>query len=197
MAFKYAIAQTGGIATGKSTVASLLALNGMRVIDADKISHKILDESKEWVRKHFGDEFVTPKGVDRARLGKLIFSNQEKKKLLESFLHPKIKKAIEEESQKQDAFHFPYLIDIPLFFENNNYPIEKSVVVYAPKEIQLQRFIKRNGYSEEESLKRINSQLDIEEKKKRATWVIDNSKDLKHLQDEVEKFVEIIKKEYK
>ena len=166
MAFKYAIALTGGIATGKSTVASLLALNGMRVIDADKISHKILDKSKEWVRESFGNEFVTPKGVDRAKLGKLIFSNQEKKKLLESFLHPKIKKTIEEESQKQDAFNFPYLIDIPLFFENNNYPIKKSVVVYTPKEIQLQRFIKRNGYSEEESLKRINSQLDIEEKKK-------------------------------
>ena len=79
MAFEYAIALTGGIATGKSTVASLLALNGMRVIDADKISHKILDESKEWVRESFGDEFVTPKGVDRAKLGKLIFSNQDKK----------------------------------------------------------------------------------------------------------------------
>jgi len=196
MAFKYAIALTGGIATGKSTVASLLALNGMRVIDADKISHKILDESKEWVKETFGEEFVTQKGVDRKKLGSLIFSNQKMKKILEDYLHPKIKKAIEEESQKQDSFKFPYLIDIPLFFENNNYPIEKSVVVYTPKEIQLERFVKRNGFSKEESLKRINSQLDIEKKKQLSTWVIDNSKDLKHLQIQVEKFVEDIKSSY-
>ncbi|SFV53927.1 Dephospho-CoA kinase [hydrothermal vent metagenome] len=196
MAFKYAIALTGGIATGKSTVASLLALNGMRVIDADKIAHTLLDASKEWVKESFGAEFVTPKGVDRAALGKLIFSDSEKKQLLEAYLHPKIKAEIEKQSKKQDSFGFPYLIDIPLFFENGNYPIQRSVVVYTPPKLQLERFIKRNGYSKEESLRRIASQLPIDEKAKKATWIIDNSKDLKHLQNEVEKFVETIKKEY-
>jgi len=196
MAFQYAIALTGGIATGKSTVASLLALSGMRVIDADKIAHTLLDNSKEWVKETFGEEYLTPKGVDRAKLGALIFSDAKQKQLLESYLHPKIKEEITKESTRQDSFGFPYLIDIPLFFENKNYPIEKSVVVYTPKEIQLERFIKRNGYSKEESLKRINSQLDIEAKKQQATWVIDNSKDLKHLQNEVEKFVETIKSIY-
>lgn len=62
--------------------------------------------------------------------------------------------------------------------------------------MQLERFMKRNGYSKEESLKRIATQLPIEEKKKRATWVIDNSKNLKHLQQECENFVEIIKEKY-
>ncbi len=196
MAFEYAIALTGGIATGKSTVASLLALNGMRVIDADKIAHTLLDDSKEWVAEIFGEEFVGPKGVDRAALGKVVFANPQKKQTLEAYLHPKIKKEIERESEKQDAFEFPYLIDIPLFFENNNYPIERSVVVYTPPKLQLERFMKRNGYDEEESLRRIASQLPIDEKAKRATWIIDNSKDLKHLQNEVENFVETIKKEY-
>ena len=197
MTFKYAIALTGGIATGKSTVASLLALNGMRVIDADSISHKILSASHNWVSQTFGDEYVDNKQVDRAKLGKLIFSNPEKKRILEKYLHPKIYKEIENQSIKQDSFKFPYLIDIPLFFENNNYNIKDSVVVYTPKELQLERFIKRNGYSKEESLKRIASQLPIDEKRKRATWVIDNSKDLKHLQNEVELFVEKIKEIYK
>ncbi len=196
MAFEYAIALTGGIATGKSTVASLLALNGMRVIDADKIAHTLLDDSKEWVAETFGEEFVGPKGVDRAALGKVVFANPQKKRTLEAYLHPKIKKEIERESEKQDAFGFPYLIDIPLFFENGNYPIERSVVVYTPPKLQLERFMKRNGYDEEESLRRIASQLPIDEKAKRATWIIDNSKDLKHLQNEVENFVETIKKEY-
>lgn len=196
MAFAYAIALTGGIATGKSTVASLLALNGMRVIDADTISHEILDASHEWVRENFGDEFVEGTKVNRAKLGQLIFSNGEAKKKLEMFLHPKIRAEIEQRSIKQDSFRFPYLIDIPLFFENKAYDIRESVVVYTPKDIQLERFMKRNGYSKEESLRRIESQMDIEEKRKRATWIIDNSKDLKHLQRECEEFVEKIKAKY-
>ncbi|MDD2449951.1 MAG: dephospho-CoA kinase [Sulfurimonas sp.] len=196
MAFKYAIALTGGIATGKSTVASLLALNGMRVIDADIISHEILDASTEWVRETFGDEYIDGTKPNRAKLGTLIFAESEKKRVLEEYLHPKIKSEIELRSVKQDSFKFPYLIDIPLFFEKNSYDIKDSVVVYTPKDIQLERFMKRNNYSKEESLRRINSQMSIEEKKKRASWVIDNSKDLKHLQNEVEEFVEKIKKIY-
>jgi len=197
MAYKYAIALTGSIATGKSTVASLLALNGMRVIDADTISHQILDSSSEWVRETFGDAYVNGSKVDRTKLGSYIFSHPEAKKTLEAFLHPKIQAEIKALSQKQDKFKFPYLIDIPLFFENANYDIKDSVVVYTPAEIQLERFMKRNGYSQEESMKRIASQLPIDEKKKRATWVIDNSKDLKYLQNEVEEFVNRIKEIYK
>ncbi len=198
MAFKYAIALTGGIATGKSTVASLMALNGMRVIDADTISHEILDASSEWVKENFGQEFVmSSQKVDRTKLGGLVFSNVEAKKKLESYLHPKIRDEIKKRSEKQDSFSFPYLIDIPLFFENKNYDIKESVVVYTPKEIQLERFMKRNGYSKEESLKRIASQMPIDEKKEHATWVIDNSKNLTHLQNEVETFVALIKEKYK
>ncbi|MEA2091349.1 MAG: dephospho-CoA kinase [Campylobacterota bacterium] len=193
MAFKYAIALTGGIATGKSTVASLLALNGMRVIDADSISHEILDASLSWVKETYGQEYVNNSKVNRAKLGELVFSDKKAKKILEEFLHPKIRAEIEQRSIKQDSFKFPYLIDIPLFFENGAYDIKESAVVYTPSEVQLERFMKRNGYSKEESLKRINSQMPIDEKKKRATWVIDNSKNLKHLQQEVEDFVEKIK----
>lgn len=196
MAFKYAIALTGGIATGKSTVASLLGLNGLRIIDADTIAHRILDENASWVAEHFGDEYIKNAKVDRPALGKIVFSDPEAKKVLESFLHPKIRAAIEAESEKQDRLGYPYLIDIPLFFETASYPIQNSVVVYTPKAVQLERFMKRNGFSEEESLRRIESQMDIEEKKKRATWVIDNSSNLKHLQKECEQFVERIKALY-
>jgi len=196
MAFRYAIALTGSIATGKSTVASLLALNGMRVIDADTISHEILDESTEWIKKTFGDKYIKNSKVDRAILGAYVFSNQDARKILEDYLHPKIQEEIEKRSEKQDSFQFPYLIDIPLFFENNNYDIKNSVVVYTPQDTQLERFMKRNKYSKDESIKRIKMQLPISEKKQRATWVIDNSKNLKHLQQEVENFVEKIKEKY-
>jgi dephospho-CoA kinase len=193
MAFEYAIALTGGIATGKSTVASLLGLNGLRIIDADTIAHRILDENGAWVVERFGDEFVKNGKVDRSALGKIIFADPEAKKELETFLHPKIRTAIEEQSEKQDKLKYPYLIDIPLFFETSSYPIKNSVVVYTPKALQLERFMKRNGFSQEESLRRIESQMDIDEKKARATWVIDNSSNLKHLQRECEQFVDTIK----
>ncbi len=196
MAYEYAIALTGSIATGKSTVASLLALNGMRIIDADTISHEILDASASWVEETFGSKYLRLGKVDRPKLGSFVFSDDEAKKTLEDFLHPKIRAEILKRSEKQDRLKFPYLIDIPLFFENNSYNIEDSVVVYTPAEVQLERFMKRNGYSEEESLKRIATQLPIQEKKERATWVIDNSKNLKHLQQECEDFVAIIKEKY-
>lgn len=196
MAYKYAIALTGGIATGKSTVASLLALNGMRVIDADSISHEILDASKQWVKETFGSQYVNNSKVDRTKLGTLVFSDAQAKKTLEEYLHPKIREEIKKRSEKQDTFKFPYLIDIPLFFEKSGYDIKDSVVVYTPADIQLERFMKRNGYTKEESLKRIASQMPIDEKKQKATWIIDNSKNLKHLQQEVENFVEKIKAIY-
>ncbi len=196
MAYEYAIALTGSIATGKSTVASLLALNGMRVIDADTISHEILDANAAWVNDTFGHEYLNNSKVNRSKLGEYIFSNEKEKKVLEDFLHPKIRAEILKRSEKQDGFKFPYLIDIPLFFENSSYDIDTSVVVYTPKEVQLERFMKRNGYSEEESLKRIATQFPIDEKRDCATWVIDNSKNLKHLQQEVEDFVTIIKEKF-
>ncbi len=196
MAYEYAIALTGSIATGKSTVASLLMLNGMRIIDADTISHEILDNSVSWVKKTYGSEYLSLGKVDRAKLGTFVFSNREAKRTLEEFLHPKIRTEILKRSEKQDKLKFPYLIDIPLFFENNSYDIKESVVVFTPADVQLERFMKRNGYSKEESLNRIATQLPIQEKRERATWVIDNSKDLKHLQKECENFVAIIKKKY-
>ena len=107
MAYEYAIALTGSIATGKSTVASLVALNGMRIIDADTISHEILDASASWVEETFGKEFLRLGKVDRPKLGELVFSDEESKKTLEAFLHPKIREEILKRSEKQDRLKFP------------------------------------------------------------------------------------------
>ena len=96
--FKYAIALTGGIATGKSTVCNILKLYGFSIIDADEISHKVLEEQKEKIAKIFGKEYIKDNKVDRVALGKLIFSDKNSKKLLENLLHPLIKKTIEKES---------------------------------------------------------------------------------------------------
>jgi len=193
--YEYAIALTGGIATGKSTVASLMKLHGIAVIDADEIAHELLDLHSEKIAEMFGEVFVRKGKVLRTNLGKVIFSDEVKKRELEAFIHPLIRVEIEKRAAAHDSRKFPYLIDIPLFFENGAYDIKDSVVVYTPPDVQLQRYMKRNGLSQDEAMIRINSQMSIDEKKKRATWVIDNSSNLKHLQAECEAFVDRIKQE--
>ena len=190
---KNAIVLTGGIATGKSTVCSLLQLYGFRVIDADKIAHTVLDENANEISKAFGKEYISGGRVDRKKLGALVFANKDKRAELEAILHPKIKDRIYQEALKQEEFSKPYIIDIPLFFERQGaYDIKDIIVVYAPKELQLMRLIKREGLSKEEALQRIEAQLPIEEKRKYATYLIDNSKDLSHLQKECERVKEEI-----
>ncbi len=193
---RYAIALTGGIATGKSTVANLLKLFGFHIIDADTIAHQVLEESKEEIAKIFGQKYIKEGRVDRKALAKLIFGNKEERQRLEHLLHPKIKKRILDLAKKEERFNVPYFIDIPLFFETRNYDISPVVVVYAPKELQLERLTKRERLSKEEAMRRIEAQIDIEKKKEMADFVIDNSKDLKHLQSEVERFVQKIKDLY-
>ncbi len=192
---KNAIVLTGGIATGKSTAAALMQLLGFRVIDADKIAHEVLNRCHKEISSAFGSEFVNNGIVDRKKLGALVFANRDKRLKLESIVHPKIRAEILTQAEKQESFGKPYLIDIPLFFERKDaYSFEKVLVVYAPKEIQLKRLIQREGFSEKEAMQRIEAQLTIESKKENATFLIDNSKDLAHLQKECERVKEEILK---
>ena len=116
--------------------------------------------------------------------------------MLESLLHPLIYQEIERQSYREDQFKKPYIIDIPLFFEGGRYPVEKSLVVYAAREQQLQRLMHREGYNQVEAMSRIDSQMDIEQKRDRATYVIDNSGDLRRLQQECERVKEAILKDF-
>ena len=193
--YEYAIALTGGIATGKSTVASLMKLHGIAVIDADEIAHELLDIHHERIAEMFGDIYVRKGRVLREKLGKIIFNDEKNKATLEAFIHPLIRVEIEKRAADHDSREFPYLIDIPLFFENGAYDIKDSVVIYTPPAIQLERYMKRNDLSKDEAMIRINSQMSIDKKKEKATWVIDNSLKLKHLQAECEAFVDRIKRE--
>lgn len=191
--FKYAIALTGGIATGKSTVCKLLELQNFDIIDADKIAHKLLDENSEKIASMFGKEFIEDGKVLRKKLGKIIFSNEKEKKRLESLIHPLIKEEIYKESETFEKLEKPYFIDIPLFFENMHYPIPKSLLVYTPKNLQIQRLMNRDNINEDEAKLKISNQLDIEKKREMADLVIDNTSDLENLQKEVKKIIEDIK----
>jgi len=192
MAFKYAIALTGSIATGKSSTVKLLEASGFHIIDADKIAHKILDEQHQAIAEKFGDTLVHEGKVDRKALGAMVFSDNIKRKELEALLHPLIYDEIERLSIEQDRLGKPYFIDIPLFFENKRYPIQKSLVVYTTEEQQLERLMQREGYTKEEALNRMQAQIPVEEKRKLATYVIDNSGTLTQLEKECERVKEEI-----
>lgn len=187
--FKNAIALTGGISTGKSTVCNLFKLHGFLTIDADIIAHRLLDENSNKIASMFGEQYVQNGKVLRKELGKIIFSNEENKLKLEALLHPLIKEQIIKESKIFEEQNKPYFVDIPLFFEKMSYPIPKSLVIYTPKELQIQRLMKRDNIDENEAKLKISNQMDIEEKRKLADMVIDNSQNLKHLQNEVERII--------
>jgi len=198
MAFEYAVALTGSIATGKSTVAKFFSLFGFTVIDADLIAHVLLDEQHEQIEKMFGSQMISPeKKVNRKALGAVIFSDTQKRKELENFLHPLIYQEIQRVSTQEDRYKKPYLIDIPLFFETKHYPIKKSLVVYTDKETQLKRLMERNGYSKEEAQKRISAQIDVKNKCKFATYIIHNTGDLNVLKEECHKVKEEILGDFK
>ncbi|WP_456393244.1 dephospho-CoA kinase [Nitratifractor sp.] len=188
MAYEHAVVLTGGIATGKSTAATLLSLLGFRIIDADKIAHEVLEEMAPKIAERFGEASLLPDGgVDRKALGARVFADPAERRALEALVHPPIREEISRRSEEQERFGKPYLIDIPLFFETGDYPVERTVVVYAPREIQLLRLMEREGMGEAEALRRLDAQIDIEEKRRRATWVLDNSGDLSQLSSECER----------
>jgi len=192
MLFKYAIALTGSISTGKSSAVEILKQKGFHVIDADSVAHEVLNNKHQEIGKIFGEEFIVDGKVDRKALGITVFTDQEKRKTLEALLHPHIYDEIVKQSTKLDKRSEPYIVDIPLFFEGGRYAIENVIVVYATKEQQLTRLMEREGYSEEEALSRIDAQIDIEEKRQNATYIIDNSGTIKQLQYETERIREEI-----
>lgn len=195
--FNYAIALTGGIATGKSTVCELLRQEGYKIIDADKIAHKLLDKNATKIASIFGKQYIKDGKVLRKELGKIIFSNETNKLKLEALLHPQIKSDIEDISKEYESQKSLYFIDLPLFFEKTKYPISTVVLVYTPKHIQIQRLQKRDNISKEEALLKISNQMDIEEKKELADFIIDNSKDEIHLKKEIKKLLESLNGLYK
>lgn len=177
-------------------MCSLLKLHGFFIIDADAIAHATLETLHDELLSCFGHSVIKEGKVDRKALGEIVFGDPIKRKILESLTHPLIRQKILEQCLVRESFQKPYIVDIPLFFESACYPIEKVIVVYAPQEIQKQRLIQRDHLSPNQAQARLDAQLNIEEKKQKATFVIDNSDNLKHLQNEVNTLVAHLKEKY-
>ena len=176
---------TGGIASGKSTVSRFFAEAGARIIDADGIAREVVRKGTPAhgeIVATFGTKVLLPDGeIDRERLGDLIFNDPEEKKRLDAIVHPRVFERSAEmiAAIGQQAPEAVVILDIPLLFEAAmERDLAEVIVVYVPAAVQLQRLMKRDGIAEKAAMARIRSQMPIEEKRRRATLVIDNSGDL-------------------
>ena len=221
MKFKHAVVITGSIGSGKSAVCELLRDRGFEIIDADKISHDVLDRCAAQVSEIFGAQYVVQKdakaensgsqaefsarsgeeisaahraSVDRKKLGELVFKKPAELAKLEALLHPKITAEILSQAQALEAKGKLYFVDIPLFFEGKRYEFfDKVAVVYAPKDTLIARVMKRNGLDHAAAKHRVELQTDIEQKRAMADFVIDNRADLTALKTAVERFLKELK----
>lgn len=173
---------TGGIATGKSTVAGFFRQAGAVIIDADRIAREVVRPGlPAWRRivERFGREILREDGeIHRERLGGMIFHNAAQKEILNRIVHPFVFEALadEMESIRRSDPGAVVIQDIPLLFESGmEQRLPRIIVVYVPESVQMIRLMQRNHLSKAEAMARIRSQIPIEEKKRRADILIDNS----------------------
>jgi dephospho-CoA kinase len=191
---------TGSIATGKSSVANMLKELGAYIIDADEIAHDALKKTEKPYKQIldvFGSNILDEQGnIDRKKLGSIVLNDKQKLAVLESIIHPYVqqkRKEIEESILQHDR-NAVIIYDVPLLFEKHlENSFDKIIVVYVPKDIQIKRLMKRQNISYDEALNLINLQICIEEKKKKADFVIDNSYSLENTKKQV---LEVFKKLY-
>jgi dephospho-CoA kinase len=174
----YLVGLTGGIASGKSYVASLLAEHGASTIDADDVARQVVATGTTGLAEvvdAFGDEVILATGeLDRQKLGDIVFSNPERRLQLESILHPLIKIRTTELINSQTSAIVVY--SVPLLVEANvDYPFDTVITVEAGSSNQVERLVRSRSLSEEEARKRVSAQTTASNREARADYVIDSS----------------------
>ncbi len=176
---------TGNIGSGKSTVAALLRARGYPVLDLDALAGRARDNQEEALKRLFPEAVVAGR-LDRRALGRLVFSDPEKLRALEAVVHPEIGRLLAEELSRLEA---PLVfLEIPLLFEKGwEERLHGTLLVTAPLEERVRRVMERSGLSREEVLARERAQMPEEEKRQRATWVLENAGSLEDLQSALER----------
>jgi len=175
---------TGGIATGKSTVAAMFRALGAVVIDADVLAREVVEPGEPALAEiagAFGAGVLQSDGrLDRKALGAIVFADPDKRRQLEGLTHPRIRERFMKQVAElaEQNFGGVVLFDAPVMIESGNYQnMERLIVVVTDEATQLARLIVRDGCSRDEALRRIRSQMPLAEKAKLADYVIDNSGD--------------------
>jgi dephospho-CoA kinase len=195
------VAVTGGIASGKSAVSKMLEQLGAPIIDYDVIAREIVEPGKPaWkdIAAAFGDRVLKKDGqIDRKKLADIVFRDAEKRKQLEMFTHPRI---IEEAARRADEIagknpNAIIQVAVPLLFEINiQDKFHKVLLVYVPREKQIERLMKRGGVAREAAESILNAQLPIDDKLKYADFVVHNEGTLEETRRQVEHVWKELKK---
>ena len=183
---------TGGIATGKTTVAKMLEELGAPVIDYDVLSRRAVEPGNpayEDIAAFFGKAvFKEDRTLDREKLRQIVFNDPEKRKKLESFIHPRLNALFKDQIDKITRKNPEAIIQvvIPLLIETGMEPMfDLLLMVYAPEAVQLERVMKRDKSSEELAMRIIRSQMPVDEKREHCDLVVDNSGDLENTRRQV------------
>ncbi len=186
---------TGGIASGKSTVARMLEEKGARVLDADKIAHQVIEPGKPaWqeIVSWLGRDVLDPvERIDREKLGSMIFADPEARKKLNSIVHPRVSEEMKNRTARILEFKPSAVIvyDIPLLIEGGMYrDMDVVLLVYVSRQIQKKRLMERDSLSEAEAENRLQSQMALHEKRKYADYTVENESELWYTQKQVEEF---------
>ena len=193
---------TGGIGTGKSTVAAMFQEAGAIVIDADKIAFDVVKKGKPaWkeIVSRFGEKVLGPDNeINRTLLGDIIFNNASEKEVLNKIVHPKVfeemgKMITSIEKTTPDSI---VILDVPLLIESGlNKMLPHNILVYIPQALQLKRLMDRDKTSKADAMSRIRSQMSIEEKKSFADIIIDNTGSLEETRPQVLKVFNGLKRQ--
>jgi len=193
---------TGGIASGKSTIADMFKREGAYIIDIDMISRDVVKPGKPaWqdVVHVFGKEVLNEdQTLNRKKVGDIVFSDAEKRKKLEEIIHPKIAAEkllkINEIAQKDNRAII--IIDIPLLIETNKQDtVDNIILVYTSPQSQIERLVKRDSLSLGDAQKRLASQIPIEKKKKHAHYIINNEEPSEQIEKKVKEIFQDLKRE--
>ncbi len=182
------IGLTGGVGTGKTTVAHMFKQLGAKVVDSDRLAHKALKKGTPTYKKichaFKPDSILNSSGsLNKKKIAALIFNNARKKKILESIIHPFVFLELSRFIKKHKGV---CVLEVPLLFETGFHrKVDKTVVVAVSQKIQIDRLKKKTGLETSEIKKRIKSQMSLAEKKKKADYVIRNERTLSNTQKQV------------
>lgn len=184
---------TGGIATGKSTVARMFEQLGAAVVSADVVARQVVEPGEPaWgeIKDTFGEEVLAADGtLDRRALGAVVFGDEEARRRLEAITHPRIRERMRRQIDELAGRGLVVIAEIPLLFESApaRALVDETVVVYVDEDVQEARLMERDGFSRAEARARMAAQKPLAEKAALADWVIDNGRGLEETKAQVER----------
>ncbi|EAJ7108734.1 MULTISPECIES: dephospho-CoA kinase [Campylobacter] len=187
---------SASIACGKSSFIKIANELGFESLSADLIANEITQKNAAVLAEMFLLNLDKEGKIDKKALANLIFKDKKAKEKLENFMHPKIREELLRKMQILEQKGRIFFVELPLFFESDFYQnLGKSVLIYAPKNVSLQRLMQRDGLDKDEALRRIKSQMDIEKKREMADFVIQNIGSYEEFRQNCVKFIKSLKEQ--